>query len=531
MCCAFVLFSMAVVCHGNNEISSFSSLPSLDIPHPFCDSPTTLDIAKDYFVEIANELPGRAEYNQLIQLYRVQQWPELSAAIKIFRRVYEDTPLLEAVAFLETEALFEQSEQKPSFLPDAEKKLRETLLLYPQSTLVPIITGSIAAHWLRQGKFSRALAMYETAARDYAEHELHCNFLFGAAENSFQLHDWRVVKDATEKIIAKCQGMRVQVGAQMRLADLTFNDNPKATTNTYEKIYELNGPIINHYYPMLLYNLGELKYREHKYPSSRFYFNEYLRHRGKEETCTAYALKRVADVSVHLKDKLEAITGLYLAVKETAPKTDVGRYSYLHALLIGFKSSVPAERERRLLVFDTEVDKIGDERLRKFAYLEKGLAMLESGERIAVDYLVRLDAHFPFNLRKGDIGNFVQMKLLEVLHDEVAQALEKRSADPRKSRKLFAPIEDAYSLWLKDSPYEAQAKKLYSEITFSRFQEALEKDDVLSAVERLEHWKKSELWTAQSPSKADRIKFASRLAEYLSQASEEQGAVSQSCAH
>ena len=114
-----------------------------------------------------------------------------------------------------------------------------------------------------------------------------------------------------------------------------------------------------------------------------------------------YALKRMADIAFQSGEDWEKVAGLYLAVHDRAPLTDVGRFSYIHALLLGLKTLPKVEHGRRMKVIDGEIDLIKDEAFRELAYLEKGLARLDAGERSAVDYLVRLNQRTAFNLEKG----------------------------------------------------------------------------------------------------------------------------------
>ncbi|NBY20565.1 hypothetical protein EBQ74_10085 [bacterium] len=97
-----------------------------------------VETAKETFTTIANDLPGRTEYNELVKTFHRGQWEKLDQGFDEFSSMFEDSPLREAVAFLRVESLFDRINEKDSpILPEAEKALRETLLLYPRSKLIP----------------------------------------------------------------------------------------------------------------------------------------------------------------------------------------------------------------------------------------------------------------------------------------------------------------------------------------------------------------------------------------------------------
>jgi outer membrane protein assembly factor BamD (BamD/ComL family) len=513
---AAVLFSFSVCAASREE--SFAQLPELNLLHPYCGGAANLSLSSEYFVEIANELPGKAEYNQLIQLYQGREWARLKASIDHFRKIYETSPLLEAVAFLEVQSEFDRFERENiGTINDAERLLREVLLLYPKSTLVPILNASIAGFWLRAGQYTKALAMYELGKREYKDHDLHCIYAFGSAEASYQIGDLSTGRPAFEDVLKKCQNPRVRVGAGIRLADMLLEKKPKEAKAAYEKIFYQNGPIINHFYPSLLFNMGEMKYREKQYASSRFFFTEYLRRRSKEETCQAYALKRLADIAYYGGEKRETAIGLYLSVREEVPRNDVARFSYIHGLLLELKKVNEPERERRIKVVDEELEKIKSEHFRALGYLEKGLALVEVGEKEALDYLVRLNQKTTFNLNNGALGSFVREKLLNILKADSEGAAAKPSRkEALKDQRVLGPIESAFPIWLKSTSYEAKARELYSNFVIRRFKESLERKHLPAALDKLARWKNSELWPAKGPSTEQVAAVGIALTKYFS---------------
>src|SRR5206468_3683340 len=101
-------------------------------------------------------------------------------------------------------------------------------------------------------------------------------------------------------------------------------------------------------------------------------------------------LKHLADIAFHSGESWPTVAGMYLSVHESAPETDIGRYSEVRGLVMGLGTLPEPERKRRRKVIDETLDKIQQEPFRTQAFLEKGLALLDSGNREALDYLMRL---------------------------------------------------------------------------------------------------------------------------------------------
>ena len=201
-----------------------------------------------------------------------------------------------------------------------------------------------------------------------------------------------------------------------------------------------------------------MKYLDRDYATAKFYFKEYMDNEGPDAQCVPYAVKRLADIAFRQNEPWEKVVGMYLAVRDKSPLTDVGRFSYIHALLLGLRTFPKVEYSRRMKIIDEQIDQIKDEAFRETAYLEKGLALLDTGERGALDYLVRLNERSSFDLQKGPIGTFVRQRLLEILQDEVSVAVK---GDPHRKKDdsaIFGPLEEAFPIWLKGTPYENSAR-------------------------------------------------------------------------
>ncbi|MFM8312966.1 MAG: hypothetical protein ACKOA8_01650, partial [Deltaproteobacteria bacterium] len=103
-------------------------LSAIEVNHPACQSETLIETGQETFTTIANDLPGRKEYNELIRIFHRGQWDKLEASMELFESEFEDSPLREAVAFLRVQSLFDRLENSNSpKIKEAEKSLRETL--------------------------------------------------------------------------------------------------------------------------------------------------------------------------------------------------------------------------------------------------------------------------------------------------------------------------------------------------------------------------------------------------------------------
>src|SRR5262249_15633348 len=157
---------------------------------------------------------------------------------------------------------------------------RKLLLLYPKSTLVPIISANAAALNLRMENFQKALSFYESARQDFPFYNLHFEYQAGIGEATFGLHDFAAARHAFGQVLQKCQDTRSRMMAELRLADMDRIENKTIPLKTYEKYAEKSPILVGRISPWVFFNAGEIKYSQGQYSSAKFYFNEYLRYEG-----------------------------------------------------------------------------------------------------------------------------------------------------------------------------------------------------------------------------------------------------------
>lgn len=492
-------------------------LKILDLPHPYCEGKIDLSVAREYFVEIANELPGRDEYNEIVVLYRKARWELLDAKWKEFRTHYSDSALMEPGAFLYAQSEFDRIVRDDGLKSkEAERHLRELTLLYPNSELTPILRATAAAFFLRNGGFQKALSLYQSAENDYANHALACVFTMGDGEANFMMRAWPEAAKKYKVVADKCTNHRLKVAAMVRAADSEWLQGLPNAESLYTKVIENQDSFITRFFPSALYNLGEIKYREGQLASAKFYFDQYIKTETKDAKCIPHSIKRMADIAFRSNEPWEKAAGLYLATKEQSPNSDVGRFSYIHGLLIGLPTFPKIEYQRRLKVIDAQIDDIQEESWRSLAYLEKGLALLDTGEKSAMDYLVRLTEKADFRLKGGELAGFVRDRLLKILKAEVETAIAADDESRRKSdMEIFEPIEAAFGVWLKGSEYETAARKFYNQMILRRFEQYMTEDDFVAALEKLERWHDSPLWDPKGPEWEVKLKVGELLAEWV----------------
>jgi len=526
---SLLIFIWLMICSSLTQAAEKPSTPAiyskdplhylkiLDLPHPYCEGKIDLSVGKEYFVEIANDLPGREEYNQLIVHYRKAQWELLDSKWKEFRQRYSDSPLMEPGAFLYAQTEFDRIIRDDGLKSkEAERHLRELTLMYPQSELTPVLRATAASFFLRNGSFQKALSLYQTAERDYAEHPLSCVFTMGDGETNFMMRAWPEAAKKYRVVADKCNNIRLKVAAMVRAADSEWLQGLPNAQGLYEKVIENQDSFITRFFPSALYNLGEIKYREGQLASAKFYFDQYIKTETKDAKCIPHSIKRMADIAFRTGEPWEKAAGLYLATKEQSPNTDVGRFSYIHGLLIGLPTYPRIEYQRRLKVIDSQIDEIQEESWRSLAYLEKGLALLDAGEKSAMDYLVRLTEKADFRLKGGELANFVRDRLLKILKAEVETAISADDESRRKSdMEIFQPIEAAFGVWLKGSEYETAARKFYNQMILRRFEQYMSEDDFVAAIEKLERWHDSPLWDPKGPEWEVKLKVGELLAEWV----------------
>lgn len=504
------------IAHGVAGYSDWVGLSAIEIAAPRCEGVAELSASSDYFVEIANEVPGKDEYNELIRFYETKNWSQFEEKMEIFKKAFETSPLREAASFLDTEAAVAQAEVgDDTSIKLAEKKVREVLLLFPKSKLVPVTVVSAANLALKNKNYNKSLALFESARVDYPFHELSCRFLVGVAECQFHIQDERASTAAFKSVLQKCSDPVSKVIADIRLADMGIRTNYKKSLATYSQYAEKFPIRLAKISPWAMFNAGEAKYKDREYASAKYYFTEFVKY-GKKSDCLGWAMKRVADIQVKQGRAKEEGVGAHYAVFDKYPNSDIGKFSRLHGFLIELDKLPSAEVDRRLKLFDAEIEKIMDQDLRSMLFFEKGLALLGLNEKSALSYLVRFNERKEGILSDKSMGKYVRGKILTLLENELAENAKKTSlSNPQSDSKLFEPLEDAYAIWFKGSTHEQKARVLYQKLILSRMKRLLEQDNLGAAVSRLDRWSNSGIWPSSGPPREAHAHVASALLRYL----------------
>ncbi len=466
---------------------------ALDFKHPICDQRVTLNAAGETFVEIANNIPGVDAYNDLVRAYRAHTWEAFDRKRDVFRKVHESSPLLEPVSYLNAQASFERAEPTDAeSVKNAERRLRETLVLYPRSELAPIVSGSMAEFWIRGSRHANALALYQSLRTQYPKHPLNCLFTVGAGESAYLLGDREGAESALKDAVKTCSDPRLKLAAEIRLADLLFETDSGLAETAYDKILKTSSPRVEALHPAVFHNLGELRYRGGKFESAAYQFNRFLELRKEHDVCAAQAVKRTADMEYRNGTNLNRVVGIYQSVLETSPGTDIGRFSRLHAFLVTLPAQGESERARRLRIIDEDIDKVVDLKMREALYVEKGLAWLEAGEFHAVTYLSKIR-----QTQEGELGRLVKQ--------EVSGLLEKMVAT--QGADALSALESSFVPWVKNSPTEKKLGSRYEGLVVKGFTERVQAGDRGGALRLLERWRQSPYWSAVpfSPDASDRI--------------------------
>ncbi len=487
-----------------NAGREFSHWEEFDLPNPVCERPISLGVGRESFFEIANDVPGQFEYNQIVGNYRNRKWEEMSQGIEDFRANFESNPLREAVAFIEVQALFEQAGESDEVREKlAEKKLRNTLLLYPKSEFAPVITATAAAYWLRTKNYQRSLGAYEAAAAGFPKNPLFCTYQMGIAENHFQLRQWKEAEFALQNVLKTCGNFRLRSAAVIRKADADWLQGKAPVEKEYERILSEENPFVERFYQPTLANLGEIKFGSGKWSEAKAYFDRYLQTEREESPCKPFVMKRLADISVQLSKPHGISTGLYLATFEKYPNTDVGRLAYAHALLSDPALKAGAELDRRIRIADEQAELIKDEAFRSRIYLEKGLTLLDLGHSSGLEYVSKLRGKTSYNFEQGHSGRFIRAKITKLFEAGDLVSLE--------SEKAYSVLEQIGAEWLKGSEQEPWVAKTYSRISLADSLRKLESGKINDSAERLRLWQNSKYWPAGGPSKEVRSQIGNLL--------------------
>lgn len=497
---------------------------ALDLPAPQCRGKASLDVSRDFFVELGNDVPGVTDYNELVRLFRRRLWSDFDAKLDIFLKRHGESPLVEAVAFLDAQAAFDKAEENygPPDPAGAERRFRDALVRYPNSSFVPAAYVSAANFWMQRGLYDKSLALYETAREKFPFHPTACVVLLGVAESKYQLSQFDAAQHTFRLVLQKCRNKRLQVGASVRLADLEFSRSLAKSEPLYLKALQLDRSRFNRFYPHALYNLGEALYRTGRHRNALFYFDEYLKHVPRDSDCVPFALKRLADVALQLGKSEREVAGLYLVARDRAPGLDVGRYSFLRALFLELPGSPAPERERRLKLFDQEAARMDDQAMISRLKLERSVALLEAGEWKAIDELLAAQESGEPAFRDKRFGAFLRRASNAILDAETARVTAKGAegvADPEALRAL----ERAYPKWLAKHEEGRQARKRFSSLVVGDFSRELgraEKKD--EAFTRLSQWSQSAMWDPTTLAPTEKEIVGKRLFDALYYATDPQ---------
>jgi len=502
------------VCGGATQepLSKFTALRVLDFPMPFCEASVRLEVAADHFVEIENDLPGRAEYNRLVRLYQKKNWFDFNAELAMFRGQFESSPLIEAVEFLALQSELERNPEKnDQTIKQIEKRFRDLLVLYPRSTLSPVLHASLANYHLKTGAYAKALGLYHSAREEYPFHSTSCIHLFGEAEANFLLGNFEEANRTLKSVLQKCQSNRLQIAAKVRQVDIQRAESQSLAKveKEYEKIRTENPQLVSRFHPELLYNLGEIKYRSQNFPSSTFYFNDFARNITDVHVCQPQLQKRIADLNRHNKKKNAAVIGAYLSVFEKYPKSDVGRFSRVHALLLDFSSINDAEAKRRVEIIESEIQTMKEASLKKYANIEEGLALLEREGDSGLDLLKPLKERSA-EIFQGELDTFIRQAVLKQVQEprpQIANLNEKA-----KDKEIFEPLEKVYPNWFHNTPDAEKAELVYRGLIMERFADAIRSGNAKSAIHKLERWNNSDLFQKKWVDQKVRLQLGSQLA-------------------
>lgn len=463
---------------------------------PYCPWQLNLDVGRDQFVEAANKLPGRGDYNGIIRSYRAARYEDVEDRIRLFRQVYETSPFNEALDFLEVQMGFEQAEgyDDPKAVA-AERKLRNVAILYPKSDFLAPVSGNMASYWLKSGRFQRSLALYQKLGRTYSGKQYQCVFQAGVAESHFQLNQWGEAKAQYEQVLLTCKNRRLFVGGLLRLGDLKRSSSLRESEEFYKQARKDGIPLIDRHYQESLYNMGEVAYRRGRYASAGHFFTQFLKVIHERSPCIPGALKRKADSAVAAGEKVSKVLGLYLGVKDKVPDSDVGRSSYLHALLLTLLDKNEIERQRRFRIIKEELPKIKDRDWYHRIESELNLVELALGNLETLDNLERLSRPKDSYLRAKKFQDYIADQAGKVV---ASGGLRLRRSDTKEPLDYLKSIESIFNRWASKGKYGVRAGDKYAEIVLEEARRSLALAKPKRALSFLKYWAASPMWKIRS---------------------------------
>ena len=439
-------------------------------PVPFCEHSFQLGVGREFFVEIANPLPGVDAYNEMVRRYRASDWEGFDERANDFRRHLSRSPLAEPGSFLQAQAGLERLDDPESeAFREVEKRIRELQVLYPKSRFALVSQLELSAFWVRHGLARRALGGYESVRRRAQGTGGRCVATAGSAEAHFQLRDLGAAKSLFEEVYARCRNLRLRAAASMRLADMRLLLGDPGAVTAYETFLDAFAPLAYKNFSAALANMGELQFQRGEYRRARHYFEEFSRRFPRDIRCGPQVTRRLADLALAEGKKPSVVVGQYFAARDGFPDHPLGRASYIRGLLLELSDVSRAERERRLRLVTEGSARLGDLTLDAIARMEHSLALLGTGDWRAL-FLVERDrearggALFPEPLARWARGKFLD-------------ALARESSET----EALAALERAYEGWLRGTSGEGEGRSIYEAMIVRRITQAID-SNVGSAV-------------------------------------------------
>ncbi len=505
---SILAFTLAFLAQRAIASREFSAWEEFDGKAPLCERPIALAIGREAFFEISNEVEGKEDFNRIVRELYAQKWESLDRQIEAFRQTHEKSPLREAVTFIEVQSLYDRSSGKrDEEEKKAERAHRSAVLLYPQSEFLPVLAATSGGYWLRTNSYQRSLASYEVALGTFPSHPLACTFRMGVAEAHFLLRDWKSAEKAIDSTLSNCQNFRLRSAAAVRKNDIDWMLTKPGIEQSFAKLMVDESPFIERLYQPAMANFAEVLYQSGKMTEALYYFERYIKKEKQESPCVAYAQKRVADIAARSGKVTPEVVGKYLAVYENFPKTDIGRFSYAHALLTDPSLEGGAELVRRIKIADEQSANMQDEGLRTRLFLEKALTLLEFGQTDSFDLLVSMRAKTNLPVTEGKTGRFIRKKM--------ADLFESGKVQPLDSPLLFASLEQAHRNWFDGTEMQPWIGKFYSGSLTKQVSDAISTDRFQEALNLLTHWQKSALWPVEGAPRESRLKTGKALLSRL----------------